>query len=767
MSQPSPSAHPHAPRPGLRSLRTLAPRLALVAVLALAPVLGLPLGASLSSLPTASAAPSDPRPAEPDASGGVSLDLIDGGATSLSAGQELALKVRLTNRGSEPLTDPALELRVRTDRITDRGTLAQWQEQNGPDTYGVPATTVDGPGEIAPGDSAELTLAVEADDLGFSSAPYLWGARRLSVTATDEGDPLASLRSFTVWRPEGADARVSSTVMLPVAATDPGAVVTDTDAFTASADKGRLKDLSDLAARSDVDWMLDPSLLDSPEVSDGSGGDDRSAGDDEGDQPSPAHYAVPDAASTLSDALASSAEDRDVLALPYAQSDAVSLKAAGTTDLQDALAERSKKVWEDNGIDPVGEATVIPGEEASGKTLARAVSSGADTLVVPSSSLRADPAGTVTPSSIGTFTSKGTTVPVLAPDPTLSAELEDLRSGQDVEQVRQRVIAETAVIASEQSSAPRQILIAPDLAGDMDLDAVTSTLDALDEVPWTKQAPVSKLLDAAEKDRMVTDTGTESGGLYALGALDAGDVRPSGPGDDGTWAHLPRARERDEVETETLESLQGSLRSLGTVTSIAQEDAPFSATRFLILSTTSSRLAGKEDRTSDRVQTASEQVASMRESIHVVPASGYNLVSDSAGVPITVTNGLDSPITVEVAVSTDRPIVRVGEPTTVEVPARQKKEVTVPIDAIANGTVTLTSSLRSEDGTELASPVSVPLNVNPAWENWTTLVLVGALGALVVVGVLRARRTGSHRRTDVVDDEGETGGAEAPDEENR
>ncbi|UQN28705.1 DUF6049 family protein [Brachybacterium kimchii] len=816
MSEPSPSVRPRAPLPGPRALATAAPRLLLVALIALAPALLMPTGpaiaqvtgsksasassqsastgqtsstratASSASASSSSARPSAPQPAEPEATGGVSLDLVDGGDVALKPGGKLTLTVRLTNRGTTAIEDPALELRVRTDRVTDRRTLAQWQQQDGPDTYGVPATTEEGPASLDAGDSAEFTLSVDADDLGLSTASYLWGARRLSVTATDADGPLASLRSFTVWRPDDADAKIAGSVLLPLSASDPGAAVSDPDAYEASAESGRLKDLEGLAARDDVDWMLDPALLDPPALSDadagdssgsGSSGSDSSAdaedGDDAGDdgdsaQTPPARFTTPDATKHLADTLTSGAKDRDVIGLPYAQSDTIGLEQAGTTDLSDALAARSEKVWEDAHIDPLGEAVSIPGEEASGKTLSQAVTSGADLLVVPSSSLRADPVGTVTPSSVGTFTAGDRTVPVLAPDPTLSDEVSELRTGEDVQQVRQRILAETAVIASEQSSTQRQVLIAPQLGEDMDAGAVSSTLDALDDAPWMTQAPVSDLLDAAEGGDMVTDTGTEGDGLYALGELDADDVRPSGPGEDGTWAHLPRARSRDEVDTGTLQSLQRSLRSMSTVAAVAEDDAPFSATRTLILTTTSTTLAKDHDEASRRAKTAQKDVAAMREAIHVVPASGYNLVSDSAGVPITVTNDLDSPITVKVEVSTDRPIVRVGEPTTVEVPARQKKEVTVPIDAIANGTVTLTSTVRSEDGEELAAPVSVPLSVNPAWENWTTMVLVGAMGVLVVVGVLRARRTGSRRRAaaaELTDDgEGEAAG-DAADEE--
>ena len=77
------------------------------------------------------------------------------------------------------------------------------------------------------------------------------------------------------------------------------------------------------------------------------------------------------------------------------------------------------------------------------------------------------------------------------------------------------------------------------------------------------------------------------------------------------------------------------------------------------------------------------------------------------------------------------------------VPAHSQVDAAVPVEAVANGTVTLTTVLTTQDGQQLTEPVDVPLTVNPAWENWTTLVdIVIAMGLLVVVGVARARRTG-------------------------
>src|SRR5699024_8389367 len=120
--------------------------------------------------------------------------------------------------------------------------------------------------------------------------------------------------------------------------------------------------------------------------------------------------------------------------------------------------------------------------------------------------------------------------------------------------------------------------------------------------------------------------------------------------------------------------------------------------------------------------------------------------SDEMSVPITIRNGLGTPITARVALTSDKPLVQVSEPIVFEVPARGQADAAVDVEANANGTVTLTTVVTSTDGQPLNEAAEVPLPVNPSWENWTTVVLVIAMGLLVVVGVARARRTGAATR---------------------
>lgn len=697
-------------------------------------------------------------PAEPAADPPVTLDLASLTPTSLAAGGTVNAQVIVTNTSSEPIAAPRLELRTRTSRVTDRKAVAQWHARTGVDANGVPvATSAVGP-DLAPGEQATLAVSVSAGQLGYVDAPYYWGTRRLSLTVASEQEQLASLYTFVVWHPEGATDSVRQSVVLPVAALDPSAPITAPDAYAEAVESGRIADLVELAVRPDVDWWLDPALLDPPRIPVGSAAEDGApateppgGGGDATAAPTVPEYEPHPVAAPLASTLTEQVGDRTVLAMPYAHADRMALQAAGTTTLSTAVIEAGQRAWEDAGITPAGNALSVPAQQADAQTLQDAADAGATTLMVPSSALRGSTPRAVTPSSVGSLVTDAGPIPVLAPDPVLSAEFSLLTGSTDTEQARQRMLAETATIASEYTTAPRQVLIAPDPGAALDAQATGSVLDALADAPWVTAGRTGDLMDAAGSGGWTTDPQDESGALLTLGEIDPETITPTAPDETGLYQPLAEAEPTPLTSPAALKDLAGYWEQLDRLGAAMDDDAALDAPRLMTLSGASLRWRGMAGVPAERARETGNQVDLLMDRIHVVPASGYNLISDSAGVPITLTNELDTPITVRTALSSDRPLVRIAEEQPeVTVPARGQTEIAVPVDAIANGTVQLTVGVTTPDGRPLSEPIEVPLTVNPAWENWTTLLLVIGMGVLVVVGVIRARRTGASTRAPAV-----------------
>lgn len=697
-------------------------------------------------------------PPAPAADAPVTLDLASLTPTSLAADGTVRAEVTVTNTSSEPIPAPQLELRTRASRVTDRQAVAAWQARTEVDAIGTPVTTTPASPDLAPGEQATLAVSASAEQLGYVDAPYYWGTRRLSLTVTSAQGQLASLYTFVVWRPDGASDAIRQSVVLPVAALDPSAPVTAPDAFAEAAESGRIADLMDLAVREDVDWWLDPALLDPPRIPVGTTEDDGAPVAEppaEGDATTPApsvpEYEPHPVAAPIATTLTEQAGERTVLAMPYAHADRVALQAAGVSTLTTAVTEAGQRAWEQAGITPAGNALSVPAQQADARTLQAAADAGATTLMVPSASLRGPEPGVVTPSSVGSLDTSADVIPVLAPDPELSSEFSLLTGSTDTEQARQRLLAETATIASEYTTAPRHLLIAPDPGAALDARAAGSVLDAFADAPWITGARTGDLMEATGPGDWTTNPMDESGALLTLGEIDPASVGPTAPDGTGRYQLLAEAEPTPLTSPAVLEDLAGSWERLDRLGAAMDDDAALDAPQLMALSGASLRWRGMAGVPAERARETGNEVDLLLDRIHVVPASGYNLISDSAGVPITVTNELDTPITVRTAVSSDRPLVRIAEEQPeMQVPARGRAEITVPVEAIANGTVQLTVGVTSPDGRPLTEPVEVPLTVNPAWENWTTLLLVIGMGVLVVVGVIRARRTGASTRAPAV-----------------
>ncbi|WP_193106318.1 DUF6049 family protein [Brachybacterium sp. FME24] len=700
-----------------------------------------------------SAAPA--APPQPAADTPVSMDLVSLTPTSLDPDGTVEAQVEVTNTSSQPVPAVSLELRTRTSRVTDRAVLADWQADSTPDTSGAALATSTESSQLDPGESTTLTVEATTEELDYSTEPYYWGTRRLSLTVVSDEDPLSAIRSFVVWRPEGADDTITQSVLLPVAAQDASAPVTDPDAHRQSVESGRLASLRQLALRDDVDWWLDPALVDPPLLPVQTEDPETPDPEDEAEptvQP-PREYQPSVPSAEIATALVEGVGDRTVLAMPYAQADLVSLQDSDSSEMLSAAGQRAQTTWDETGIAPLASAMRVQGPTADADTLQGLVDAEATAAIVPSASLRPDLAASVTPSSVSVYESadgSGSELPLLAPDPVLSDEFSLLTADSDTEQTRQRLLAETATIASEYATAPRHLLISPDPDAELDPGAAGATLDALAEAPWIRSGRTSALLDAAAERTWTTDAQNDGDELYALGGIGDAEVQPSAPGEKGRWEHLDESADPQLLKPDVLAGLGDTWDQMDTLASVMEDDSLLDAPRLEVLAATSVRWRGHPDVPASRARDAAAHTQELKGRIEVVPASGYNLISDSVGVPITVTNGLDTPITVHTHVSSDRPLVRVGETKAVEVPAQGQVDVTVPVEAIANGTVTLTTVLTTQDGRPLTEPVDVPLTVNPAWENWTTLLVVIAMGVLVVVGVARARRTGAATRAPAV-----------------
>ncbi len=158
------------------------------------------------------------------------------------------------------------------------------------------------------------------------------------------------------------------------------------------------------------------------------------------------------------------------------------------------------------------------------------------------------------------------------------------------------------------------------------------------------------------------------------------------------------------------------------------------------------------DRRATEFAAAQERAAQVARAVSVTSGSDVLLVSRSGQLPVTVSNQLDVPVTVRVAVTSRSPILLTrGQPTATIEPGTEQT-VMVPIEAISSGDVNVSVAVRTEDGSTVAVAETLKVRVRAAWGGWVTGIVTAGLVVLLVGGIYRTIRRG-RRDTRVVPDD--------------
>jgi hypothetical protein len=146
-------------------------------------------------------------------------------------------------------------------------------------------------------------------------------------------------------------------------------------------------------------------------------------------------------------------------------------------------------------------------------------------------------------------------------------------------------------------------------------------------------------------------------------------------------------------------------------------------------------------------------------SVKLEQGSDVALLAAHANVKIAVSNALPYAVNVRVTVDPQGPILRVLESRLITVEPESTATASIPVEAVANGQVTVLTSI--------ASPTGVPLDsghasvaVHAEWEGIGTLVVVVVLVLIFVAGLLRL--IVMRRRARRARDEGEPVDVETP-----
>lgn len=646
----------------------------------------------------------------------------------------LRITGRVISTSRVPVTDVSVQLRRSSTTLTARSQVTEVAaatvspEAGDPDDVPLASTRTVVAQSLPPGSRRAFSIRIPVAQLGLTSTgTYVLGVEALGrEEGLDEFDTRKGvLRTFLPWFPADAVVTPVDLVWLwpladwPARAAD--GVLLDDRTPTELSSGGRLDTLLEIGARhrTTVSWLVDPALLQTASAM--SGGyqvlEDGSlvVGDKEAD------------ARRWLDTLRAVTRGQQMRSLPYADVDASAVNRAGmSNDVVRAVTQGPGIAAAALGAQVPGDLYWAPFGRIDRPALNVLASAGVTALVLSADAMPpTDPAAStdglataVLPTSVGSLR-------VVLSDPALSQTLAlPQRSASDVIGLRQRFLAETAVLAMTlpADQAARTAVIAPDsVRWTATASLLTPLLRATRTAPWLSPASLGDLLSSP-----APSTSRLRGG-YGQKARDA-ELSPA------YMARVARVSQQ-----------------LDTFTSIIDNPTGISEPFAEALLRAESAGWRTEPETGEGLLTATsgsldEETARVR----VLSEGTITFSGDTGRVPVTIANGLDRSVTVGLQLRGSPPLRLTSTPLTgIRIEAGKMASVDIDARVVGGDPLEVDVQLLSPEGSNYGEPASIVLT-STAYARaaaWVVATAFLAIVVFVVVGVTRRIRKASASRS--------------------
>ncbi|GHF21518.1 hypothetical protein GCM10011600_23050 [Pseudolysinimonas yzui] len=317
-------------------------------------------------------------------------------------------------------------------------------------------------------------------------------------------------------------------------------------------------------------------------------------------------------------------------------------------------------------------------------------------------------------------------------------------TGYDAVLVTSANVSETASALVE--LGPTRALVADSAASDLFREASTSIDDATREQAIARLGATLDGLAAAHPGRslVLTLDRASSFSAYGLSETVASIVARDSTQVTGLSGVLAGATESASVvegapadHIAAAPSLVAAVRAEDAFATILADPLALTAERRLQLLA----LLAVQDVDADDWATRSaaflERSTEILGSVSIIDTGNLLVTSTQTSIPIKIANALDFAVTVRVAASPQRPLLRIDSPTDVTVEPGSSKVVRLDAEAITNGTVVVEVSLSSPStGVAIGTPRRFDADLQAQWE--TVGIIVGAVATVVfAAGIAR------------------------------
>lgn len=624
------------------------------------------------------------------------------------------------NTGGEVLTGGKVRLRLSQSRLNSRAELAAAAAGKTASANGVVVAEQALPQRLARG--ADFRFRISAD-LAAGSLAREFGVYLLTIEVVAGFRAgfgrVGVQRTFLPWVPAKADFKPAGFALLwpllsaPTRRAD-GTFVDDS-LLTEMTAFGRLEQLvaagESLSTQLPLTWVVDPALLEDAGAM--SGGYRVTAPDGIlGDGTGAA------AAKAWLGRLQVAAAGQPVVSLPYADPDVVALRRHGLLGDVEAARLRGEEITRRTlGLTPTTDLAWPAEGFVDRSTLNGLRGRGFTSIVLDARAVEPELNLTYTPTGRADIdTANGTTTALLY-DPVLMRTLGVPETASPLLSA-QRFLAETAMITAELPSAgvDRKILIAPPRGWSPSPELLTRLVDVILGAPWLTGVP-----------------------LQGLAAAPPPEI-------DRQALRYPAGSRKRELPAAYLAAIRSMHQSIEVFSAVLTEQPNPLISRFdaAVHRAESSWWRGRNERVNRLVEERRE-LARQRNLVRVLPGN-YTFGSRTGEIPLTISNGLNQEVLVDVQLRPRTLLMEIGEVPQQRIGPRSKIQINVPAQARARGVVLVDTNLRTPTGATYDNPVELRIQVTQ-YGTLALYITLGAAGVLMLASIGRLTlRAARHRR---------------------
>ncbi len=676
----------------------------------------------------------------------VSLAITSVSPTYARPNETVTVSGTLTNVSGTAMSGLSIQLRSSPDPFTSRGSLQEYADGTflADEPVAGAVTTLKEP--VAARTTVTWSVPLPVNDVGMTA----FGVYPLAAQAENSSlAPLTVSRTFLPFWPKNkslqpdteAIAWIWPLIDQPRQAACSGLLNNGLQSSLASG--GRLNDLlqagGEFSGSAHLTWAIDPALLADVNTMTKPYTVTKPSDFSRGQCTGTTRPASQAAQSWLAQ-LRAATTGQPVFVTPYADADVAALtRFHMTTDLASAFTQGRavatsllNRNFTGSGATDSANMTGLawPADGIANRAvLKNLAANGISAVVLDSSTMPPSPQQDYTPSAQTTASDgTGTPMTVLLSDDTITQIIGTANSPSDSKAtafaVEQRYLAETAMIAAEQPSIGRSVVVAPPRRWDPPAGLASDLLSETVTAPWLHPVSLGDL--AAVKD-------------------------PSGK----VTRQPPRARSKAQLSRGLLGQARQVEQQANLLTSVERNPSPLLEHAAAAIESSAWRGGGSAARQGAALaRQISAYLAGQAGRLKVFVVRRVTLGGLKGTVPVSISNGLSYAVNVKLQADPSSGITVRGPPHLVTVPQGQQVIVKIAVSATTVGSTELRLRLLTPQGAPFSPAASVTIQAT----HYGTLALVimaAALGVLVLTAIARGFRARRARQQD-----GDTGGSD-------